>query len=97
MRTAKSLGHSPFDVYTGQHIGTRGLGDSWESIMENEISIGTWGEHSQNNIFYNSTDKGSAPEIQSQVYTEKLVVFFSGGNRNPKNTPEYITSRGDLS
>lgn len=97
VRTAKSLGHSPFDVYTGQHIGTRGLGDSWESIMENEISIGTWGEHSQNNIFYNSTDKGSAPEIQSQVYTEKLEMFFSGGNRNPKNTPEYITSRGDLS
>lgn len=97
VRTAKSLGHSSFDVYTGQHIGTRGLGDSWESIMENEISIGTWGEHSQNNIFYNSTDKGSAPEIQSQVYTEKLEMFFSGGNRNPKNTPEYITSRGDLS
>ena len=47
VRTAKSLGHSPFDVYTGQHIGTRGLGDSWESIMENEISSGTWGEHTK--------------------------------------------------
>lgn len=94
---AKGKGRSSYDVYVGQHIGTRGLGDNWQSIIESEISIGTWGEHSQNNIFYNSTDKGSAPQTQAEVYTEKLEMFFSGGNRNPKNTPAYITSRGDLS
>lgn len=95
--TAKKNNQSPYDVYAGQHIGGRGLGDNWQHIMENEISIGTWGEHSQNNIFYNSTDKGSAPEVMSQVYTEKLEMFVSGGNRNALNAPAYITSRGDLS
>ncbi len=97
VRQATSLNQSSYDVYTGQHIGTRGLGDSWRAIMENPISIGTWGEHSQNNIFYNSTDKGSAPETLSQVYTEKLEMFFSGGNRNTKKAPDYISARGDLS
>lgn len=97
IESAKEKGRSPYDVYVGQHIGGRGLGDNWQSIMESEISIGTWGEHSQNNIFYNSTDKGAAPQKQAQVYTEKLEMFFSGGNRNPQKTPAYITARGDLS
>lgn len=95
--SAQEVGRSPYDVYVGQYIGGRGLGDNWKAILESKISIGTWGEHSQNNIFYNSTDKGSAPQTHSEVYTEKLEMFFCGGNRNPQNTPDYITSRGDLS
>lgn len=97
VQSAEEVNRSPYDVYVGQYIGGRGLGDNWSAIMENKISIGTWGEHSQNNIFYNSTDKGSAPEIVAQVYTDKLEMFFSGGNRNPQNAPAYITSRNDLS
>lgn len=97
VREGKKNGHSSYDVYVGQYIGGRGLGDSWKHIMDNEISIGTWGEHTQNNIFYNSTDKGSDPLTVAQVYTEKQEMFFSGGNRNPLNAPAYITERGDLS
>lgn len=92
INTAKSVGRSPYDVFAGQHIGTRGVGEVWKEISERTISIGTWGEHSQNNIFYSSSEMGPEGKTFSETYDKKLEMFFSGGNQNPANCPDGFLS-----
>lgn len=92
INTAKSVGRSPYDVFAGQHIGTRGVGEVWREISERTISIGTWGEHSQNNIFYSSSEMGPEGKVFSSTYDQKQEMFFSGGNRNPAASPDGFLS-----
>jgi glycosyl hydrolase, family 85 len=91
-KKAEEVGRSSYEIYAGQHIGTRGLGEVWEAIYNSKVSIGTWGEHGANNIYGSS--KGDTPKEYVLDYQKKLEMFFSGGNQNPANCPDgFATDR----
>lgn len=85
--TAEALGRSSYDVYAG--INMQGSSrENWLDFKNYKISIGTWGAHDMNMMFESRNELGSSPEQQQKTYLLRSERFFTGGSRNPVNTPE---------
>lgn len=90
---AKSLGRDPYDYYKGFDIQGRSLHASnanWNDLNDVEASVGFWGAHSQGLIHQSATDYGTSDVAIQQAYLDKQEMVFSGGNRNPANTPDIL-------
>lgn len=90
---AKSLGRSSFDYYAGFDIQGRALrNDHWSALLNNDISIGFWGAHSQSLIHQSATDDGTSDVAIQKAYLKKQELIFSGGNNNPGYLPSIKTN-----
>lgn len=92
---AKSMGRDPYDYYKGFDIQGRSLHASnanWNDLNDAEASVGFWGAHSQGLIHQSATDYGTSDVAIQQAYLDKQEMVFSGGNRNPANTPDILGS-----
>ncbi|MDY4566187.1 MAG: LamG-like jellyroll fold domain-containing protein [Prevotella sp.] len=90
---AKSMGRDPYDYYKGFDIQGRSLHASnanWNDLNDVEASVGFWGAHSQGLIHQSATDYGTSDVAIQQAYLDKQELVFSGGNRNPANTPDIL-------
>ena len=93
VNTAKSLGRSSFDYYAGFDIQGRALrNDHWSALLNNDISIGFWGAHSQSLIHQSATDDGTSDVAIQKAYLKKQELIFSGGNNNPGYLPGIKTN-----
>ena len=89
---ARSLGRSPYDYYAGFDIQGRAWNNKhWQDLVNNDISVGVWGAHSQNLLHQSATDDGTADVIIQKAYLQKQELSFSGGYRNPALLPEVRT------
>ncbi|WP_288310294.1 hypothetical protein [uncultured Prevotella sp.] len=89
---ARSLGRSPYDYYAGFDIQGRAWNNKhWQDLVNNDISVGVWGAHSQNLLHQSATDDGTADVIIQKAYLLKQELSFSGGYRNPALLPEVRT------
>lgn len=89
---ARSLGRSPYDYYAGFDIQGRAWNNKhWPDLVNNDISVGVWGAHSQNLLHQSATDDGTADVIIQKAYLLKQELSFSGGYRNPALLPEVRT------
>lgn len=92
VKFAKALNRNPYDYYAGFDIQGRGLKQKyWQSLIDNEISVGFWGAHAQSLIHQSSTDDGTSDEAIQRAYLRKQELIFSGGNRNPALLPDVRT------
>ena len=92
VKTAQALGRSSFDYYAGFDIQGRGLRQSsWSALLNNDISIGFWGAHSQSLIHQSATDDGTSDIAIQKTYLKKQELIFSGGNNNPALLPAIKT------
>ena len=97
VKYAKSLNRDPYDYYAGFDIQGRALkNDNWRALMNNEISVGFWGAHSQSLIHQSATDDGTSDVAIQKAYLKKQEMIFSGGNRNP-GLPQAIRTDCTLS
>lgn len=90
---AKSMGRDPYDYYKGFDIQGRALHSSssnWNDLNDVEASVGFWGAHSQGLIHQSATDYGTSDVAIQKAYLDKQEMVFSGGNRNPANTPAIL-------
>ena len=90
---AKNMGRDPYDYYKGFDIQGRSLHASnanWNDLNDVEASVGFWGAHSQGLIHQSATDYGTSDVAIQQAYLDKQEMVFSGGNRNPANTPDIL-------
>ena len=93
VNTAKSLGRSSFDYYAGFDIQGRALrNNNWSALLNNDISIGFWGAHSQSLIHQSATDDGTSDIAIQKAYLKKQELIFSGGNNNPGYLPGINTN-----
>ena len=91
--TANRLGRSSFDYYAGFDIQGRALrNDHWSALLNNDISIGFWGAHSQSLIHQSATDDGTSDIAIQKAYLKKQELIFSGGNNNPGYLPGINTN-----
>lgn len=87
----KCLAGSSNNVYCGYDIQGNWMGrGQWTRIPDTKASICFWGNHNTDMIYQNSTEQGSSDEAVQKCYQEKLEQVFSGGNRNPANTPDIV-------
>lgn len=94
---AEELGRSSYDYYAGFDIQGRALRNlRWNDLLASKISIGFWGAHKQSLIHQSATDNGTSDVAIQKTYLDKQELIFSGGNRNPANTPS-INMMCDLS
>ena len=91
--TANRLGRSSFDYYAGFNIQGRALrNNNWSALLNNDISIGFWGAHSQSLIHQSATDDGTSDIAIQKAYLKKQELIFSGGNNNPGYLPGINTN-----
>lgn len=84
------------NLYCGYDIQGNWLGRGpWTKIAPTKASICFWGNHTTNMIYQNSTEQGSSDEAVQKCYQEKLEQVFSGGLRNPANTPQIVNNIGE--
>ena len=92
VKYARSLGRSPYEYYAGFDIQGRAWNNKhWQDLVNNDISVGVWGAHSQNLLHQSATDAGTADVIIQKAYLLKQELSFSGGYRNPALLPEVRT------
>ena len=76
------------NVFGGYDIQGKWLGRAtWTTFQSTPMSICFWGNHTTDMIYQNSTEFGSTDEAVQRNYMQKQEQVFSGGNRNPANTP----------
>ena len=94
IQTAENLRKgSTNNLYAGFDIQGNWLSrGNWSRIKNTDISIIFWGNHTTDMIYQNSTEYGSTDEAVQQCYLVKQEEVFSGGNRNPANTPALVAS-----
>ena len=89
---AKALKRDPYDYYASFDIQGKALKQNyWQSLIDNEASVGFWGAHAQSLIHESATDYGSTDEDIQRAYLEKQELIFSGGYRNPALLPAVRT------
>lgn len=84
--TAKIHSRSTYDVYMGMNM----QGESsvpWDLLAANPVSIGFWGAHDMNMLFESRGEQGSEPAVSQDTYLKRSELFFTGGSKNPVNTP----------
>ena len=90
---AQEIGRNPLDLYAGMNMqGAEPAGSNWTHLQNYPISIGLWGAHSENMFWESRGEKGSEPEVKQRTYLERTERWFTGGTRNPANTPEVTNS-----
>ena len=90
---ANSIGRSPLDLYAGVNMqGAEPGSNNWPLLQQYPISIGLWGAHSENMFWESRGEKGSEPEVKQRTYQLRTERWFTGGTRNPANTPAVTTS-----
>lgn len=91
---AKNINRDPLYLYAGFNMqgAEPKTGDRWPLLAQYPISIGLWGAHSRNMWWESRGEKGSAPETQQRTYMLRTERWFTGGTRNPINTPEVSNS-----
>ena len=90
---AKAWNRDPYDYYAGFDIQGRAFQNSnWQALIDNEISVGFWGAHSQSLLHQSATDDGTSDVAIQKAYQKKLELTFSGGNRNPGLLPDVRTN-----
>jgi len=91
---AVAYGRSSYDVYAGFDSQGRGwtsgggAAAGWDILKNQPISICIWGNHAKNMVYQNSGENGSSDLAIQQTYLTKSEQIFTGGTRNPANTPE---------
>lgn len=89
---ARSLNRDPLYLYAGVNMqGGEPRTSSWPLLKDYPISIGLWGAHSKNMFWESRNEKGSSEETMQRSYMLRTERYFTGGTRNPANTPE-VTS-----
>lgn len=88
---ARQFGRTPLDLYCGINMQgkepldrTNGV---WTLLKDYPLSIGLWGAHSKNMFFESRAEKGTDPEMKQRVYLQRVERWFTGGSRNPVNSP----------
>ncbi len=91
---AKTLERTPLDLYCGINMQGREpkTGVIWPLLASRPLSIGLWGAHSENMFFESRAEKGTEPETQQRSYMLRMERWFTGGTRNPINTPKINNS-----
>ena len=90
---AKSMGRSSLDLYAGINMqGGEPRGTSWPLLAKYPISIGLWGAHTYNMFWETRNEKGSTDEAKLRTYMLRTERYFTGGTRNPVNTPKITSS-----
>lgn len=90
---AKNNGYNPLSIYAGVNMqGAEPGSNSWPLLRNYPISIGLWGAHSRNMFWESRGEKGSAPEVKQRTYQLRTERWFTGGTRNPANSPEVTSS-----
>lgn len=90
---AQTLGRDPLELYCGVNMqGAEPRGTSWPLLEGKNLSIGLWGAHSKNMFFESRGEKGSQADVQQRTYLQRVERWFTGGTRNPVNTPEVSNS-----
>lgn len=88
---AKSVGRTPLDLYVGINMQGKEPHNSnpviWPLIVDRPLSIGLWGAHSENMFFESRGEKGTHPDVAQRSYMLRMERWFTGGSRNPLNTP----------
>lgn len=87
---AKEMNRNSLDLYAGFNMqgAEPKYGVRWPLLAQYPISIGLWGAHTQNMFFESRGEKGSLPDVQQRAYMLRVERWFTGGTRNPLNTPE---------
>ena len=86
---AKELGRSSLELYAGINMqGGEPRGTSWPLLAKYPISIGLWGAHTYNMFWESRNEKGSTDDAKLRTYMLRTERYFTGGSRNPVNTPE---------
>ena len=89
---AKTMGRDPLYLYAGVNMqGGEPRTSSWPLLKNYNVSIGLWGAHSKNMFWESRNEKGSSEETMQRSYMLRTERYFTGGTRNPANTPE-VTS-----
>lgn len=91
---AKEMGRDPLDLFAGMNMqgAEPKYGTRWPLLAQYPISIGLWGAHSQNMLWESRGEKGALPTVQQRTYMLRAERYFTGGTRNPVNTPELSNS-----
>ena len=85
---AEKLGRDPLDIYCGVNMqGGEPGGTSWPLLVDQRVSIGLWGAHSQNMFWESRSELGSSDDKKQFAYLRRTECYFGGGNRNPVITP----------
>ena len=85
---AQSLGRDPLYLYAGVNMqGGQPKYNSWTLLKNYPISIGLWGAHSYNMFWESRGELGSDPAVKQEAYMLRTERYFTGGTRNPANTP----------
>ncbi len=89
---AKNLKRDPLYLYAGVNMqGGEPRQNSWPYLSRYNVSIGLWGAHEKNMFWESRNEKGSSEETMQRSYMLRTERYFTGGTRNPANTPE-VTS-----
>ncbi len=90
---AKNIGRNPLDLYAGVNMqGAEPGTNNWPLLQKYPISIGLWGAHSENMFWESRGEKGSEPDVKQRTYQLRTERWFTGGTRNPANTPAVTNS-----
>lgn len=94
VENAQKNGRDPLYLYAGFNMQGKEprSGERWPMLAKYPISIGLWGAHQRNMWWESRGEKGSAPEVQQRTYMLRTERWFTGGTRNPINTPEVTSS-----
>lgn len=85
---AKSMERDPLYLYAGVNMqGGEPRTNSWPYLKNYPVSIGLWGAHSKNMFWESRNEKGSSEETMQRSYMLRTERYFTGGTRNPANTP----------
>lgn len=85
---AISMDRSPLDLYCGINLqGGDPSGDNGDLLGAYNLSIGLWGAHGVNMFWESRYEKGAADIVKQQTYRQRIERYFTGGTRNPANTP----------
>ena len=86
---AKTMGRDPLYLYAGVNMqGGEPRSNSWPLLKDYPISIGLWGAHEKNMFWESRNEKGSSEDAMQRSYMLRTERYFTGGTRNPANTPE---------
>lgn len=89
--TANSVGRTPLDLYCGINMQGKepkyNTDRIWTLLKDYNLSIGLWGAHSMNMFFESRAEKGPKPDVRQRTYLLRMEKWFTGGSRNPVNSP----------
>lgn len=86
---ARTMGRDPLYLYAGVNMqGGEPRSNSWPLLKDYPISIGLWGAHEKNMFWESRNEKGSSEDAMQRSYMLRTERYFTGGTRNPANTPE---------